>query len=108
MKTTSEMEKERLLQHLKNTVAEDASKVIFSGNYIPTLENFPASNWRRKKKLEEHVGDIFIKNPKYIYKLSKKEDGTFFWKQEWQKDNLDNFISAMDKKRRKRRAGGWI
>ena len=107
MKTQWEIKKEELQEHLENTVSPDVPYVIYSGNYIPTLENFPASNWKRKNRLEGHIGDIFVKHPKYVYRLTKKEDGSFYWKQDWQQDNLDRFIMAMDKKRRNRYPGGW-
>lgn len=108
MSTQWEMKKAELLaEHLENTVPSDMPHAIYSGTYIPTLDNFPASHWRRKNGLGHHEGEVFIKQPKYIYVFTKKEDGSFFWKQVWQQDNLDRFISAMNKKRRSRTPGGW-
>lgn len=107
METQWEMKKAELLKHIENTDVSDVPHVLFSGNYIPTLENFPASNWRRKRCLENHIGDIFVKYPKYVYRFSQKEDGSFFWRQIWQQDNLDRFILAMTEKRKKRHPGGW-
>ncbi|MBQ8038267.1 MAG: hypothetical protein IJ274_00080 [Lachnospiraceae bacterium] len=102
MKTQWEMKREGLMKNIERTVHEDVSDVIFSGDYIPTIENFPASHWKRKNKLEHHVGTIFIKNKKYKYILTKKEDGSFCWKQIKQQENVDVFIEEMNRKKRRR------
>lgn len=105
MKTQCE-NKEKMLEDIENTVAPGVPCVIYSGNYIPTMENFPASHWKRKNKLDNHVGTIFVNNQKYKYVLTKKEDGSFCWQQLVKKENLDIFIQAM-KKRKIRRISRW-
>ena len=105
MKTQCE-NKEEMLEHIENTVAPGVPCVIYSGNYIPTMENFPASHWKRKNKLDNHVGTIFVNNQKYKYILTKKEDGSFYWQQLIKKEIIDIFIQEMNK-RKIRRISRW-
>ena len=39
-------ETEEKMEHIENTNVPDVSKVMYSGNYVPTMENFPASHWK--------------------------------------------------------------
>lgn len=47
---------------------------------VPTLNNYPASNWSTDDEKAKHIGDLCFDQNNHCYRFMKNEDGTYEWK----------------------------
>lgn len=49
-------------------------------NGVPTLDKYPANEWKTEAEKEKHSGDLYYDNTTgTAYRFSKKEDGSWYW-----------------------------
>lgn len=76
------------IQKQINQIQKDVdNKVIsYSGDYIPTLDNYPANEWKTDEVKDNHVGNVYFvfsndDNNGKTYKFKKDSNGKYFWEE---------------------------
>ena len=84
----------------------DKLMVIWEGDYLPTLTNAPASDWKDEESKSLHEGDLFYntsKNPAVgggrCYRWEVLSTGVYAWNEITDKDTIAALEAAASKKR---------
>lgn len=62
----------------------DGAIETFTGSAVPTLNNYPASDWTTEAKKDQHIGDLYLVNSSggsqagFYYRF-EKNNGTYGW-----------------------------
>lgn len=62
----------------------DGAIETFTGSHVPTLTNYPVSNWETNEEKETHIGDLYVVNSSggdyagFYYRF-EKIDSTYQW-----------------------------
>lgn len=82
-----EMTADGLTEKIAQIQKDVDNKVIsYSGDYVPTLDNYPANEWTTNEIKDNHIGNVYFvfsndENNGKTYKFKKDSNGNYFWEE---------------------------